>query len=370
MKKKIGIITLFGYHNYGNRLQNYAVQHILEKLGFEVESIKNKTAAPVKKLSKLQRIYKNKNNLVKKITEKLSNVKYKKLNERRIIRFEEFTKKNIKETPFCISNNNIPKTLDEEYDFFITGSDQVWNPFQRGTEIEFLMFASQKKRISFSASIGTSFIPEERKEFYTKALNQMASISVRENEAQEIVENLTQRTDIEILLDPTMLLSKEEWINITTKHAVKPYKYILVYFLGEKTKEYKNFIDKTSRDNNFKIIELLNPKYEEDFLTDPAEFVELINNASLICTDSFHGAAFSILLNKYFLIFNRSEDSQASMNSRLNTLLKKFKLENRYWSNNYDKKKIFENIDYKKINELLETEKIKAHEFLKKSLAI
>ena len=236
--KKVGIITVHGYHNYGNRLQAYAVQKIIEDLGFDVVTIKTKTSLTNIKPTKLQSLYNNRHNLFNKIVSKISNLKYKELSNKRLKRFETFTSKHIKETSFYISNNAVPNTIDDNYDFFVTGSDQVWNPVLKGTDIEFLQFASQQKRVAFSASIGTSFIPEERQAYYKKALNDMHSISVRENEAKDIVKQLTGRKDIEVLVDPTMLLSKEEWLDITTSSMLQSSPYILVYFLGEKSSQY------------------------------------------------------------------------------------------------------------------------------------
>jgi len=370
MRKKIAVVTVHGYHNYGNRLQNYAVQKIIEQLGFEVETIKTKTSLITKKPTIIQRLLNNKNNLFKKVASRISKMRYEKLSETRYRRFENFTKKNIKETSFYISNNSILNTLADEYTFVVTGSDQVWNPILKGTNIEFLMFVPAEKRVAFSASIGTSFIPEERKEYYSKALNSISNISVRENEAKDIVTNLTGRSDVEVLLDPTMLLTKDQWLEITSDSIMESKQYILVYFLGEQSSNYKRFIRNIATKHNYKIVELLNPKYENYYLTDPAEFVELINNAELICTDSFHGAAFSITLNKQFVVFGRIEHEQPSMNSRITTLLQKFKLENRYWSSDYDMDIVFENIDYEKINLVLKVEKKKALTFLRKAFGI
>lgn len=368
MKKKVGIITLFGYHNYGNRLQNYAVQEVLEELGFETITIKSQTSLGTEKMSPFQSICANKNNIMKKLLFRIKKIKNKKITAIRLEKFEKFSKKYIKETSNYISNNNIPKQLENEYDFFITGSDQVWNPLQRGTDIEFLMFAPTKKRISFSASFGTSFIPQERKEFYTKALNEMSSISVRETEGMEIVKDLTKRTDIVVLVDPTMLLSKNKWLEIVTDSIKKPFKYILVYFLGDKSSAYSKTINTISKKYDCEIIELLNPQFKDYYTSDPAEFVELINNATLICTDSFHGAVFSIILNKNFLVFDRVQDKEPSMNSRIKTLLKTFNLNDRYWSENYNIDTVFNQISYAEVNVIIEHERQKAKQFLTTSL--
>ncbi len=368
--KRIGIVTVHGYNNYGNRLQNYAVQKIVKNLGFEVVTLKTQTALITKKPTILQSLYNNRKNLLNKIKSKLIARKYKALSSLRLEKFKKFTEKHIKETPSYITNNSDKTHLDDEYDFFITGSDQVWNPVLKGTDIEFLQFVSPKKRVAFSASIGTSFIPEGRKAYYQKALSEIPSISVREYEAKGLVETLTKRNDIEVIVDPTMLLSKNEWLKLCEHSLKKPKKYILVYFLGQQSTKYRSFIQKIAKDNHLDTVELLNPKYKDYYLADPAEFVELINDAALICTDSFHGAAFSITLNKQFVVFDRIEEEQPSMNSRITTLLQKFSLQNRYWNSDYEVNKVFEPINYKTINEVLALEKTKARDFLKKSLDV
>lgn len=368
--KKVGIITVHGYHNYGNRLQNYAVQKIIEELGFEAITLKTKTALVTIKPTIIQSLYNNRKNLPNKIKSKFIAKKYKSLTTLRLQKFKNFTEKYIKETSSYITNNSDNICLDDKYDFFITGSDQVWNPVLKGTDIEFLQFVSSQKRIAFSASIGTSFIPEERIEYYQKALNAIPSISVREYEAKSLIETLTQRDDIEVIVDPTMLLSKHEWFKLCDNSLKKPKKYILVYFLGQQSAKYRSFIQKIARGNNLDIVELLNPKYEDYYLADPAEFVELINDAALICTDSFHGAAFSITLNKQFVVFDRIETEQPSMNSRITTLLQKFSLQDRYWNSDYKINRVFKPINYKTINDILTLEKKKAIDFLKKSLDV
>ena len=154
--KKVGIITLNGYFNYGNRLQNYALQEVLKSLGFNVETIiyntnegniltrKEKVQKIFEKLSKL------KNYSFNDILDKSVNVYMHKKNAKedteRTKIFKNFSKNYINETDYFISKNNIPNDLNERYDFFVTGSDQVWNPDSPGEKaIYFLNFADKKK---------------------------------------------------------------------------------------------------------------------------------------------------------------------------------------------------------------------------------
>lgn len=369
--KKIAIITLNGYYNYGNRLQNYALQETLKGLGFDVETIINHT-----KFNK----EKNSVSIIKKIRQKNINQLYraslnkvkkhmhdKKLEEKRIERFKKFTFNYISETNYSISENEIPEDLSDRYNFFVVGSDQVWNPyFRKGSEIELLTFVPEHKRISYAASFGISEMPDKYFETYRSALMEMPSISVREHAGAEIVKTLTGK-DVKVVLDPTMMLTKEKWISISKKPVNKPKKqYLLTYFLGDiPKKRMKQFKDIAGK-RDLEIVHLSQMKDKTTYLTDPSEFIDYINSASLFCTDSFHGAAFSILLKTPFIVYDR-EGNSPTMNSRIQTLLKTFKLESRSAENMKLDKQIFE-IDYSQTNSILEVERKKSFDYLNTAL--
>ena len=211
------------------------------------------------------------------------------------------------------------------------GSDQVWNPkFDRLSDVDLLSFATPEQRISFSASFGISELPENSKEKAKRELEKFKAISVREDRGKEIVEELTERKDVQVLVDPTMLLTSEEWDKVAKKpEQLKTDKYILNYFLGEISEKRKKEIERIAKENNCEIINILD-KNSPFYQTGPSEFLYLEKNAFLICTDSFHSSVFAILYNRPFVVFDR-EDSNVKMNSRLDTLLKKFKLENRWY---------------------------------------
>ena len=363
--KRIGIITLFGYHNYGNRLQNYATQHILESMGFSVTTIKN-IRTPIKR-SFLEKLFVNKGNLKKIILSKFKNTINSSIINKREIKFRNFSKKYIDETNYIISLNNIPKNIEDEFDCFITGSDQVWNPNFSATDIEFLSFVPKKKRISFSASFGVSSLPKDKINYYKEKLLDMSSISVRETSGYEIVKKLTGR-EAEILVDPTMLLSKDEWSLITTKKNISLKKdYIFIYFLGEITIKNRVWIKMIAKEYNLDIIDVLDMSNQEIYTSDPSEFISLIDNAKLVCTDSFHGSVFSIIMETDFIVFDRIEHNKATMGSRIDTLLEKFELNSRKWHENIEKDEVF-NLSFSNSNIILELEKQKAIKFLEKSL--
>ena len=156
--KKIGILTLNGYHNYGNRLQNYAMQEVLKSLGFNVETIINDRKM-IKKEKLTKRMYNLIKNSISEIYMKTYNKIWRNIRKDTIIKrtetFKKFTYDYIKETDYTISKNNIPDDLSDRYDYFITGSDQVWNPDNlHGTSFFFLTFAPKHKRIAYAPSFG------------------------------------------------------------------------------------------------------------------------------------------------------------------------------------------------------------------------
>lgn len=339
--KKVAIITLNGYYNYGNRLQNFALQEIIKQQGYDVETIlhhelqpnssKNMIIRNIKRLFRLENF--NINQLRMKISNKLLADNKKNAIQYRIPEFKKFTEKYIKETAYTISSNNIPDNLANEYDYFVVGSDQIWNPYYQYNEnvvpaVEYLTFAPKEKRLSYAASFGINSIPKKFIPRVTNGLAGMQSILVREQAGVEIVKELTGRK-AHLVLDPTMLITKEKWISIAEQNKNKPSKqFLLTYFLGEMSSETVSFIDRISKECDLEIIHLENHNDLDMFKANPSHFIDFINTASIFLTDSFHGVVFSIVLETPFIVFKRQE-SGPSMYSRIETLLQTFKLENR-----------------------------------------
>lgn len=352
--KRIGLITINDNNNYGNRLQNYAVQIKLEKMNHECITIKNDVC-----LNNKTDRYKNSFIFqLKKLKRFIKRSKRKKL-------FLEFNRYiNFSKGYFYWSTE---KSLIN-YDFLVIGSDQVWNPtFRRLSDFDLAVFNGRTKKISFAASFGISELPEQYKEKTSKALKDFKAISVREDAGKKIVEELTEREDVEVLVDPTMLLTVEEWNKVVKKpEQLKTDKFILNYFLGELSENYKKEIERIAKENHCEIINILD-KNSPFYQTGPSEFLYLEKNAFLVCTDSYHSSIFAILFNRPFLVFDR-EDNWEKMNSRIETLLSKFKLEDRRCNGQITEEMLKANyIDTYKI---LEKEREKSMQFLKKALDI
>ena len=358
--KKIGIITLNGYHNYGNRLQNYATQEVLKSLGFFVETFL------VKKINNKKQ--NNKKIWIKIPTKILSFLKsgsIRKMKKRRYNVFKTFTLNYIAETNFAITEKYIPDTLKDEYDYFITGSDQVWNPnYPEVSHIHFLTFAPKYKRIAFAPSFGVSKINPEYVDNYKKWISDIHRLSVREKDGARIIKELTGR-DAVVLVDPTLLLTKEKWLSIAKESKNKPKsRFLLTYFLGEMPSKYRKQINKIAADNNLTVVNLNDIRDEKTYVIGPNEFIDYINSCSLLCTDSFHGTVFSILYEKPFIVYKRV-GSSFSMYSRIETLLNKFDLNSRKAENIKTNEDVF-NIDYSHVPPILEKERNKALKFKKK----
>lgn len=363
MKKGL-IITLYDNNNYGNRLQNFALQNILNKY-INVETYYN--VYKDKETSKIRRTYvmndklKTKMRIILSVLKKRMNLErkwVKELKKKRINNFVNFSSNNIKTT----------KNKDN-YDYYIIGSDQVWNPgLARSYIVNLGLFvASNSKVLSYAASFGIDKIPEDCKTIYRKGLNNMSDISVREEAGAEIVKKLTGK-DALVVVDPTMLLTAEEWRRIENQpQNIEGKKYILTYFLGKISEERKNFLERIARENNLEIINMAQITEPEIYIVGPSEFLSYIDNASIVFTDSFHACVFSILFKRPFYVLNR-EDHSGNMNSRLDTLLSKFKLEDRKL-NSYEDKVSFD-IDYSNTDKILEEERKKSDEFLRKALNI
>jgi len=368
--KKIAILTLNGYHNYGNRLQNYATQEVLKSLGFDVETVPvDRSNDSDKKLSKRLARISSISELKTKIRMRINNYLNKDIIRERKDKFIRFSKEHINETEYTISNNDIPIDLSKRYDYFVVGSDQVWNPNNlHGTSFYFLTFAENRKRISYAASFAISEIPDEYIERYKKWLSEMHRISVREEAGAKIIKDLTDRDAI-VLVDPTLMLTKEKWISISKEATNKPKnKYLLTYFLGDISNKSKRRIRAIAKNNQLQIINLVDLKDEETYKTGPSDFIDYVNSASVVCTDSFHGVIFSILMETPFFVFERIDNSP-SIYSRIDTLLTTFKLESRKSSNITNNGQFLE-VNYSHVAPILEVERKKALDYLKEALHV
>lgn len=357
-RKNALIITLYGNYNFGNKLQNYALQTVLNKIGLKVETLRIK----YRHLS----LYKNIKIVVGDTIKYILNFRK---NKKRLKSFYQFNNY-LYYTKMKFSVNSYFYKKLKKYDYYIFGSDQIWNPSCFGNSQLFLGYKSDfEKNIAYSASFGVSELDDSINSNYKKGLNNFCCISVREESGKKIIKKLTGRKDVEVLIDPTMLLTEKEWnlISKKPKYLKEDRKYILNYFLGELSVERKKEIEKIAKENNCDVINILD-KNSKFYASGPSEFLYLEKHAFLVCTDSFHSCVFAFLYNRPFIVFDREAKGIENMNSRIDTLISKFKLKNRKYMGNISSKNI--NHDYKEAYEILEKEREKANSFLRKALNI
>lgn len=308
--KKVAIITITRNANFGNVLQNIAMQDVLKKLNCSPETIINKTESD---------LFNQTTCTLKNRLKQLINYRGFADNQKRNRVFMDCCQKYINYSSAYYNDGFFHGEFD--YDYYIAGSDQIWNPyFGLATDFELLKFVPKHKKASYSASFGVSeidSIDKEKRRDIVLSLSDFTDISVREQSGKRIIEKYTD-VPVNVNVDPTMLLNGHEWEQYCEKPNFKvPEKFILVYMLGNITSEYMHKIVYLSKHHNAKIINIMNGKYK--FLN-PLQFIWMIKHSECVCTDSFHASVFSILFHRQFYIFER-QDQYADQSSRFNSLL-------------------------------------------------
>lgn len=312
---KVAILTIRDDSNYGNRLQNYAMQQILKKKNINVITLSRRYN--LKSLS----LYKSIKIKFKKYITILFHFLGVKSNRRRY-NFYAFNKR-IKFYKKEIKYEKSFYYLDSKFDYFIIGSDQIWNPkiFKDDFDINFLPGIYNFKKIPVSPSIALDHFDKEEVASFTKNLNEFKVLSCREKGGSVFLNKILDKKCI-TLIDPTLVLSANEWDKVINKPSFfKLNEYILVYNLGELSNETKKYIDGLLKKVNTKVV-YLNKKNNLNWSCGPSEFLYLIKNAKIIVTDSYHGSIFSIIYEKPLKIIDRSDCS--NMSSRLVTLKELF----------------------------------------------
>ena len=293
------------------------------------------------------------------------------IHKSRLEKFKKFNENVIFSKEVFYINDVISEEYSNKFDYVIMGSDQIWNFTFASifSEKVFASFVPKHKRISFSASFGVDYVPEKDSEAYKickENIIDINAISVREDAGKDIIKELTGRTDVEVLIDPTMMLAKEEWEKVMKKpENLKTDKFILKSFLGNTSEDCWQEICRIAKENDCEIIDISDedsPYYDMG----PAEFLYLEKNAFLVATDSFHSCVFSILFSTPFVVFKRDDDRVKSMYSRIETLLKTFQIENRIFKDVITEDILDDN--YEQAHKILDTERKKVTNFLEKNL--
>lgn len=355
--KKICVVTWVGGGNFGTNLQSYALCAFLKKYMYEVNILYYKVRPTWK-------------NYIKKILWKFYLYaplkKYKKtklsLKQKKIKSFIQC----YYNSPHVFTKKDFSKFINAT-DVFVTGSDQIWNTYYSFNPFFFLDFAGDKKRIAYASSIGTKGIKKEFQDDVKQLLSKFSHIGVREESAVKALKGLLPQKKIVQVLDPTFLLTVDEWKRFGDKAEIEipiPQNYLLCYLIGNR-KEYVRQVYDVKRQYGIGNVIIIpsaeNPDIDIADATiydaaGPLEFLHLLLGANIVCTDSFHATAISINAGKDFVEFMRFDDhDEQSQNSRIYDVLNHYGLSGRIY---HAASKAWTNtIDYNNVQKVLEADR-------------
>lgn len=369
---KIGIITQPLETNYGGLLQNYALHKVLHDLGHETITLDQPYIKPTRVKVAIYQL----KSIIKKILGRKNRIPVfisDKEIDRIAIHTSKFTEKYINHTQKLSTKKDFCKVVKKHsFDALVVGSDQVWRPkYNHRLTRSFLDFAEGTDiiRIAYAASFGTDEWEYTSKQ--TKVCSRLCklfkAISVRESSAVEICQEKFG-IDAKFVLDPTMLLDKEDYIRIVEKSGITKSEGDMFTYILDQTEEKKEFVSKIAASLNltpFSVMPVKNKQHIKEDINScifPAveQWLRAFIDAKFVVCDSFHGAVFSIIFNKPFVIIGNEKRGL----SRFNSLVSLYSLEDRLLSTSSPIDIIEKNIDWNKVNKTREEFRNKSIEFL------
>lgn len=340
---KIGILTFHKAYNYGAILQTFALQKKLTEMGYESEIIDYLSKEKKKDIQLFS--YKSDESIKYNVVNFIKDI-YRVWKNRK---FNEFIFKELKLSAASYSTFDEMKVLDDSdtYNVYIVGSDQVWNINNNKNDKTYLLSFVNKysKKCSYAASIGNAEFNTETHDLYFNELSKFRVLTVREQSSIDKFDFLSLN-HAKVCLDPTLLLDKTIYSSIASKR-VERNRYAFLYTIEEE-RNLRNFAKNFCKINHLKLID---SKRSMSFFyhSSPYDFLSFIQNADYVFTNSFHGTAFSVILQKQFVT---EVNTKYRLNNRSFDLLSKLGISSRdIDARDFQPKKI---IDYdsvqKKIN--------------------
>jgi hypothetical protein len=324
MLKRIGIITWHYYSNFGSQLQAYALVKTIRELGFQCKVI-NYHSIKFGKPSKIKAFAER---IIPLIPERICRA----ISSQLVfpsVRFRSF----FDQTSHAYTDEQL-KCLSKDFDAIVCGSDQIWAPNVYNPVYMLTFVPDGVRKISYAASIGLNDIPNELVDAYRSNLQRLDFISVRENKGRDL---LLKKCNIEaeVVLDPTLLLTGEQWKSIVKKPKIDG-RYLFCYFLRE-DHNYETIVKEYAEKHNLKIYAVSAKSEDASWLTllnyrdtGPKEFLGLILHAETVVTDSYHGSIFALQFHKNLYTFQRFASSEVlCQNSRIDQLKSNFLIDSR-----------------------------------------
>jgi hypothetical protein len=317
---KIGMITFHRATNCGAALQTYGLFYYLKSLGYQIEII---DYIPNNMITPRRNFIYNVLHAIRTVVTPIPSIRNKKRNKL----FDLFLNKHMSLSKGKYLGDKEIETSELKYDILISGSDQILNTTLTGNSRAYYLHFASGKKISYASSFGRTNISQTEVQLIKNELKRFDYISVRELSSVGVLKNIIDITP-EVVCDPVFLLDKNQWQDIFNKERIINHKYIFLYLMEE-------------NDNTLSVIDSVQKKYKLPIVTviggmvhriypnrnyccGPEEFLNYINNAELIITNSFHATAFSIILKKKYITIAHS-----SRNARLESLFQIIHAENK-----------------------------------------
>lgn len=362
---KIGILTFHFVNNFGGALQAYSLRRVISE-ECEIPVVIVDYRNWFIRLTDRIRLFP----ITTNPREFLSGCRTMKERIGRRTKFGVFTKEN-NDITRKYSNHWQLKKCKPDVDKFICGSDQIWNPFITfGVSYSyFLRFEpNSNNRISYAPSFGTNGISKCFEKKIKRYLNGIEHLSVREQTGVEYIRRLTGKS-AERLIDPTFLLSKDEWGKVSVNPTKERGPYILLYIMQRDENVYE-YVKRIKASLGIRIVEIsrygFNPGYVDETLINvgPSEFLGLFKEASYVCTNSYHGLAYSIIFEKDFCLIPCKR-----FQARIDNLLELLKISSIQTHNG---KRSIEEVtatyDKQMVRSIISKEREKALQYLKESI--
>lgn len=333
MKK--GIITFQNANNYGAVLQAFALKNFLDKVDADGTT-----------------------EVINYESEYLSHLKFQETG------FKNFIDTYLNLTKEMWNSQDLTKL---DFDLFITGSDQVFNPILTGFDDNYFLTFTNAKKISYSASLGVNAEAfSNYREYFKERLSGFDRLSIREETHREFINSLGFSTEVHV--DPSLLLTSDEYLNLLSidkNSLMHDYILLFTYSTDSKLMDVANML---SLQTGLPIVSISLGCTERYLVngavslnkTDPVTFVTLVAGASLVITESFHGVMFSMVFHRPFLVYVKKRDTSV----RLIYTLKKFGLTDRTLKN-FDVNANNFAIDYTYTDSVITKEREKAFNYLK-----
>lgn len=365
---KVGIITFHAATNYGAVLQAFALQKYIMSMGHKCVLIDYRTASQ----EDFNALY-SKRNGIKSIIKNVLLLRYDSARRLRKTRFSSFLDENLELTKKTYWGDASLSELNNDIDCFITGSDQVWN-VRKEADVKpayFLNFVNESKRkIAYAVSLGSASYDDMK--MYKEHIDKFNALSCREKFGTYIIKKISGG-NVKHVLDPTLLVNNTVFRQLVDEKRIIEEDYILYYSLdGFDHRKRNSEILEYLREKTGKKIIALTPEWPQNkknitavIDAGPREFLNLIANADLICTNSFHGTSLSISFQKDFFVLADDNDDD-----RKNSILELLSLTRRKINTVNDiRSDDFSSIDYDYVNSKLEELRLESREYLERSIS-